>query len=80
MTIIKKEKLIIKDSVWVNIKHQTLYTVTDIVVNSTNGANNQEMVLYESILGFFYVRELEEFLEKFDPKETITTVRIRNEL
>lgn len=53
-----------------NIKNQKLYKLIDgHVVNATNGANangsEQLMVLYKDERGTKYVREREEFFEKF---------------
>lgn len=50
-----------------NIKNRKKYRVIDnLVVDATNGRNNDLMVLYKDEAGRKYVRERKEFYEKFD--------------
>ena len=57
-------------SVWVNKKNQRLYEVFhDTASNVTNAQCGQRMVLYRSSDGVTYVRQYDEFMEKFEPAE-----------
>jgi hypothetical protein len=59
---------IVFHSCYINKKHQTLYKFEKVVWNATNINNGQQMVLYTSVEdGSSYVREISEFLEKFEP-------------
>jgi hypothetical protein len=49
-----------------NIKNGRTYEVVHpFVVNATNSANSEGMVLYKDLEGVLYVRSIEEFLLKF---------------
>ena len=56
-----------KKRIWVNIKNKTPYLVIDrFVKNATNGFEDQLMVLYQDRIGHKYVREINEFEQKFN--------------
>ncbi|MCH5167837.1 MAG: hypothetical protein J1F35_08160 [Erysipelotrichales bacterium] len=61
---------------WVHKKTGNLYTLDDLVIDTTNSTEGRIMVIYH-LAGTrrdfdLYVRELKEFLEKFEcPKERI---------
>jgi hypothetical protein len=54
---------------YTHLKTGNRYFVLAEVTNSTNGNNGQAMVLYRNEAGQFFVREKEEFEQKF-VKET----------
>jgi len=55
-----------------NKKNGNIYIVEKIVCNATNAQNGQKMYLYygENDPNNFYVRSVEEFLEKFEDEKT----------
>lgn len=53
---------------WRHIKTGNIYVRLMEVINSTNGENDgQLMIVYESRANEKFVREKNEFLEKFEP-------------
>lgn len=48
-----------------HIKTGNTYFMYDIVTNATNENDGQQMVLYYSLDGMRFVREVNEFIEKF---------------
>lgn len=50
---------------YMNKKTGKVYTADEVVTNTTNDCDAQQMVYYWSETGDTYVRELNEFLEKF---------------
>ena len=50
----------------VHKKTGNIYYVVDYVTNCTNKNDGEEMVLYKNQIGYIFVRESEEFWEKFD--------------
>lgn len=48
-----------------NNKTTEIYTVIGLVLNSTNAQNAQVMVQYKTLGGLHFVREFDEFAEKF---------------
>lgn len=54
---------------WTHLKTGKVYTIHAMdVINATNDRDGQVMVLYLNSSGMMFVRELEEFKEKFEPK------------
>ena len=49
-----------------HIKTGNTYFMCDLVTNTTNENDGQPMVLYYSMTGIRFVREVNEFIEKFD--------------
>ena len=49
-----------------HIKTGNTYFMCDIVTNTTNENDGQIMVLYYSMTGIRFVREVNEFIEKFE--------------
>lgn len=60
--------------IWINIKNQKRYKVINTtVIDATNEAQERLMVLYKDGRGIKYVRERNEFLEKFRPANIQST-------
>ena len=62
------------NSVWINKKFGTYYEVLDKVINCTNAQAEQRMIRYCPVglsevsgINKIYVREVSEFLQKFEP-------------
>lgn len=55
---------------WIHLKTGTVYKIhTMDVINATNDRDGQVMVLYSNSSGKMFVREMEEFKEKFEPNK-----------
>lgn len=54
---------------WINSKNQKQYNIKGFVRNATNAQSGQVMVLYQDLGGWDFVRERNEFLEKFTKKK-----------
>ena len=53
-----------------NIKNNTIYSIVELVTNSTNANDGEQMVLYKDVnTNKMYVREIEEFKTKFKKYE-----------
>ncbi len=55
-----------RKGICLNKKHGELYTALGEVTNATNAQDGQVMVLYINYKGQLFVREKEEFDEKFE--------------
>lgn len=63
-TIISKNKI----SNFIHIKTGNIYYVLGEAINSTNDRDGQIIIIYSNKEGQVFVREKNEFLEKFKPK------------
>lgn len=57
----------LKSGLWRNKKKGDIYSVIGVVRNCTNAQDGQQMVEYHSEKAGKCVRELTEFMQKFEP-------------
>lgn len=53
----------------IHLKTKQEYTLHGIVIDATNSTDGRRMALYSNSDGVFFVREITEFMEKFEAKE-----------
>lgn len=61
----------VKDTDWIHVKSSKTYKLEDITINATNGFENQLQVLYSNNERDKFVREINEFCQKFRRGEVL---------